>query len=138
MLGLAALMLFQQVAVSIGLVVTSWLVQGITTVAALFPKDEWEQIRSRFEQGLPVITHRVSAQRGQYIPGQTYVTPWGETIQVKDLSTYYKLTALPTYRDLLPSQREQLKKYKHSGIERIILQTQAQGRLQLHDFSRTP
>ncbi|MGD9973795.1 MAG: diadenylate cyclase [Desulfatirhabdiaceae bacterium] len=35
LIGIAALWIFQQIAVSVGLIVTSWVVQAITTVAAL-------------------------------------------------------------------------------------------------------
>lgn len=48
----------------------------------LFPKDEWNDIRARLDDGKVVYTVRVSDEYGKYKEEDVLVTEWGSKVEI--------------------------------------------------------
>lgn len=74
-----------------------------------FPKYEWDMEKQTLGAGHIVKTTRVSDEQGKYKKSQIYDTPWGDTIQIKRVTTYNKLSQHPHLNKLKDLEKREIK-----------------------------
>ena len=73
-----------------------------------FPEDEHAALRSRLEDGKPIYTTRISAEKNRYKPGTVVQAPWGQALRVTDVRHVQSVGEHPFVDELTPAQKKQL------------------------------
>lgn len=86
-----------------------------------FPKDEWNDIKTRFEEDKTVYTIRVSVEYGKYKEGDVLMTEWGSKVKIssvkrvnggiKELEKEY-----PYFDQLTPEMIREIEPFKDMEI----------------------
>ena len=76
-----------------------------------FPEGEYASIADRLNQGKPCYTTRMFKELGKYKEGETYHTPWGQTILVTQIERFNAVAEHRFYNELTPAQREEIHQY---------------------------
>jgi len=86
-----------------------------------FPKDEWNSVKRRLNEGKKVHSIRVDKEYGKYKLGQIYKTEWGQLVKVIGIKRLKSINEYLYFNELTPEQSEYLKnknKLEHITIKK--------------------
>ena len=88
-----------------------------------FPKDEYNDLRTRAKTGRPIVTIRVSKEYGKYKVGKVYRTAFGYNLKVVKELYIDDLRDYPYYNEIKNNKAwiQQLKKYGQDGYHVLWL-----------------
>ena len=76
-----------------------------------FPKHEYESIQNYLNRLGYCYTTRVYKELGKYRVGELYSAPWGDTLKIVEVKTFWKVSDRPFYEEMSDDEKIEIRKH---------------------------
>lgn len=77
----------------------------------MFPEHEYASVQAYLRRLGYCYTTRVYQETGKYKVGERYTAPWGDVLQIDEVTTYWKVSDRPFYDEMSEEERAEIRRY---------------------------